>query len=104
MDKLLDELWKLAVEQLDLLLIVAIVFIVQRLKSVFPKIPKKSWLLVMMALGVLAAWITTPEVVGHGKEFGRQCLIYVAGSEFAYQSWRTITETAREKLAGKAKG
>ena len=91
MTELIDAVARLAVEQLDLLLIVAIVVLVQGLKKTLPKVPKKSWMLVNLALGFAAAWLVGP--APGAREYVRQGLIYSAGAELAYQGWRTITET-----------
>jgi MFS superfamily sulfate permease-like transporter len=98
MDQFIDQILKLATEQLDLLLIVAIVFIVQQVKKCFPKAPKKLWMLVMIACGFLTAWVVTPTVLNHGKEFLRQGLIYSAGSELLYQTWKLVVETAKSRF------
>ena len=88
-------LFKLAVEQLDLLLVVAIVLIVQMAKRNLPKVPKKAWYLVMLGLGFFTAWIVMPTVAGHSKEYLRKSIIYSAGAEFVYQSWRTLSEMVK---------
>ena len=95
MTELIDAVARLAVEQLDLLLIVAIVVLVQGLKKALPRAPKKGWMLVNLALGFTAAWLVGP--APGVREYVRQGLIYTAGAELAYQSWRTITETVRAR-------
>ena len=95
MTELVDAITKLAVEQLDLLLILAIVVLVQGLKKTLPKVPKKSWMLVNLALGFLSAWLVGP--APSAREYVRQGLIYSAGAELAYQGWRTITDTVRAR-------
>lgn len=98
MSGFLDQIVKLVTEQLDLLLIVAIVFLIQCAKRALPKFPKKAWMLVMVLCGFLAAWLTVPTVVGHGKEIIRKGLIYSAGSELLYQFWRTFMDTLRSRI------
>jgi hypothetical protein len=95
MTELIDAVIKLASEQLDLLLIVAIVVLVQGLKKTLPKVPKKLWMLANVALGFLAAWLIVP--ASDLRAFVRQGLIYAAGAELAYQGWRTITETVKTR-------
>ena len=95
MTELIDAITKLAVEQLDLLLILAIVVLVQGLKKAAPHFPKKGWMAVNLALGFAAAWLVGP--APGVREYVRQGLIYSAGAELAYQGWRTITETVRAR-------
>lgn len=95
MTELIDVVTKLIVEQVDLLLIIAIVVLVQGLKKAFPKAPKKSWMLVNLILGFLAAWLLTP--ISMIREYVRQGLIYSAGAELAYQGWRTITDSIKAR-------
>lgn len=92
-----DDIYRLAASQLDLLLIVAIVSLVQALKSHFSKVPRKLWSLVMIVLGFLCAWLTSGDNAGV-KEVLRKGLIYAAGSEFAYQTWRTVKDSLLSKL------
>ena len=95
MTELIDAVTKLVIEQVDLLLIVAIVVLVQGLKKAIPKAPKKGWMLVNLALGFAAAWLVGP--APSAREYVRQGLIYSSGAELAYQGWRTITETVRAR-------
>ena len=95
MTELIDAVTKLIVEQVDLLLIIAIVVMVQGMKKAFPKVPKKSWMLVNLILGFFAAWLLFP--VTDPKAFVRQGLIYSAGAELAYQGWRTITDSIKAR-------
>ena len=95
MTELIDVVTKLVVEQVDLLLIIAIVVMVQGLKKAFPRVPKKAWMLVNLLLGFFAAWLLFP--MTDLKAFVRQGLIYSSGAELAYQGWRTITESVKAR-------
>ena len=95
MTELIDAIAKLAIEQLDLLLILAIVTLVQGLKKTFPKFPKKGWMAVNFVFGFAVAWLVSQEI--DAKEFIRSGLIYTSGAELAYQGWRTITDTIKAR-------
>ena len=95
MTPILEAIVKLVIEQLDLLLILAIVVLIQGLKKAMPKTPKKAWLVVNIIAGAASSWLVGPSE--SARDFARQWLIYSAGAEFAYQSWRTITETVRAR-------
>ena len=104
MDKLLSDLWTLVLAQVDVLLVLGVVLVVQLLKArAFPKMPKKLWALVMLALAAVAAWIATP--TGHGQDYAnaivRRWIVYAGGAELVYQMWRTVLDYLRARLTKK---
>ena len=96
MTPILEAIVKLVIEQLDLLLILAIVVLIQGLKKAMPKTPKKAWLVVNIIAGAASSWLVGPS--DSARDFARQWLIYSAGAEFAYQSWRTVTDVLKSRL------
>lgn len=102
MSEVIDKLWALALESMDILLVVALVVLVQAAKRVWPKTPPKAWMPVMVMLGFLLAWIKVPVVVGHVKDFVAEGIKYAAGAELCYQGWRTVSGAVKARL-GKGK-
>lgn len=98
---IIEKLWELAAANLDILLIAGTVVIIQALKKAFPKFPTKAWMLVMIGLGFLIAWLEVPVVIGHGKEYVQAGIKYAAGAELMYQGWRTIAGLAKARIGRK---
>jgi hypothetical protein len=98
---IVEKLWELAAANLDLLLIAGTVVLIQAMKKAFPKFPTKAWMLVMIALGFLIAWLEVPVVAGHVKEFIQAGIKYAAGAELLYQGWRTIAGIAKARITGR---
>ena len=98
MSGIIDQVWQLAVESMDVLLVVALVVLVQACKRVWPKAPPKAWMPVMVMLGFLLAWIKVPVVAGHMKQFISEGIKYAAGAELCYQAWRTISAAVRARI------
>lgn len=103
MEEVIRIAFKLIQERMDIILIVAIVAIIQMLKKFFPKLPKKAWLIVLIGAGLLAAFLTIPTIVNHGKQFATQAFVYIAGCELLYQSWRTLVDMIKLHIKPKGK-
>jgi len=80
----------IVLNMVDIPMIIGIVVLIQALKKAI-KINSKWWALVIVGVGFLASLIkTTPFEV---RQFITTGLVYAAGIEFVYQSWRTIKDS-----------
>ena len=104
MTDIIGEVWTLAQANLDVLLIAGMVVIVQTAKRALPLVPSKAWMLVMVGIGFLLAWLKIPVVMGHVKDYISEGIKYAAGAELLYQAWRAASEVVASKIGHVPKG
>jgi hypothetical protein len=85
-DRLLEEMTRLAIEQTDVLLVSAVFVLSQVAKMVWPRLPKVYWFCLNIGLGLLMALLSTP--FENKRYFCRQWVIYAAWAEIMYQFWK----------------
>lgn len=100
MSDIIDRVWTLAAENMDVLLVVGLVVLIQGAKRAFPRVPSKAWMGIMVVCGAVLAWISTPSSEG-ARALAGNAIKYAAGAELCYQAWRTLAGAVKSRLKGK---
>jgi hypothetical protein len=101
---IVEQIAKLFMDNLDILFVASIVIVVEVAKRNLPKVPKKLWTFVTIALGFLLAWLKMPTIVGHGKEYVILSVEYAAGAVLLYEVTKNLLTALKNHLVGKHKG